>query len=224
MAAEKCLQQSCDGFEGSKRVFTHSQLCFLTDALDAGESTPSFHGTTGWLRGTWAQLEQTVKFFPSSLWSSRDFNFDPGFVDSFRAMSSMDSFFAIHHLVGFMKIGNFFPVWAGVVIVGTILCFAMLILTEYHSKPRYHSVRTWHVLRSSARISIPSRVSPSSALLFRWCGSIVSPTRLLICSPLSVSFSILATPSSGWHSSLGAIVWAVSSRERGRDSEMSRMF
>jgi len=42
--------------------------------------------------------------------------------------------------VGFIKIANVFPIWAVVAIVGTILCFAMLILTEHHSKPRYHSV------------------------------------------------------------------------------------
>ncbi|CAF0777860.1 unnamed protein product [Rotaria sp. Silwood1] len=41
--------------------------------------------------------------------------------------------------VSFIKIRNLFPVWAVVGIVGTILCFAMLILTEYHTKPRYHS-------------------------------------------------------------------------------------
>jgi hypothetical protein len=40
-----------------------------------------------------------------------------------------------------MKIKDFFPIWALVAIVGTILCFAMLILTEHHTKPRYHSVR-----------------------------------------------------------------------------------
>jgi hypothetical protein len=39
-----------------------------------------------------------------------------------------------------MKIKDFFPIWALVAIVGTILCFAMLILTEHHTKPRYHSV------------------------------------------------------------------------------------
>jgi hypothetical protein len=39
-----------------------------------------------------------------------------------------------------MKIAHVFPVWALVAIVGTILCFAMLILTEHHTKPRYHSV------------------------------------------------------------------------------------
>ncbi|CAF3623708.1 unnamed protein product, partial [Rotaria sordida] len=41
--------------------------------------------------------------------------------------------------VGLIKIRNLFPVWAVVCIVGTILCFAALILTEYHTKPRYHS-------------------------------------------------------------------------------------
>ncbi|CAF0784595.1 unnamed protein product [Adineta steineri] len=41
--------------------------------------------------------------------------------------------------LGFIKIKNVFPIWAVVGIVGTILCFAMLILTEHHSKPRYHS-------------------------------------------------------------------------------------
>jgi sodium/potassium/calcium exchanger 6 len=41
--------------------------------------------------------------------------------------------------VGFIKIRDVFPIWAVVAIVGTILCFAMLILTEYHTKPRYHS-------------------------------------------------------------------------------------
>ncbi|CAF2033558.1 unnamed protein product [Rotaria magnacalcarata] len=46
---------------------------------------------------------------------------------------------AILTKVGFMKIANFFPVWAVVAIVGAILCFASLILTEYHTKPRYHS-------------------------------------------------------------------------------------
>lgn len=41
--------------------------------------------------------------------------------------------------LGFMKIKGIFPVWAVVAIVGTILCFAMLILTEHRTKPRYHS-------------------------------------------------------------------------------------
>jgi ABC-type Mn2+/Zn2+ transport system permease subunit len=42
--------------------------------------------------------------------------------------------------VGFIKIKDVFPLWAVVAIVGTILAFAMLILTEHHTKPRYHSV------------------------------------------------------------------------------------
>jgi len=41
--------------------------------------------------------------------------------------------------VGFIKIKGVFPIWAVVAIVGTILCFATLILTEHHTRPRYHS-------------------------------------------------------------------------------------
>ena len=49
-------------------------------------------------------------------------------------------FFLMNNLVGGYKIGNVFPIWAVVAIVGTILCFAMLILTDHHTKPRYHWV------------------------------------------------------------------------------------
>lgn len=45
-----------------------------------------------------------------------------------------------------MKIKGIFPIWAVVAIVGTILCFAMLILTEHRTKPRYHSVRKYFFL------------------------------------------------------------------------------
>ncbi|CAF1014145.1 unnamed protein product, partial [Didymodactylos carnosus] len=41
--------------------------------------------------------------------------------------------------IGFAKINHVFPIWAIVLILGTILCFVVLILTDYHSKPRLHS-------------------------------------------------------------------------------------
>lgn len=42
--------------------------------------------------------------------------------------------------VGFNKINGFFPVWAVVLIVSTPFCFASIILTEFHTKPRFHSL------------------------------------------------------------------------------------
>jgi len=41
--------------------------------------------------------------------------------------------------VGFIKIGGVFPIWALVLIVGGILCISMLILTDFNTKPRFHS-------------------------------------------------------------------------------------
>lgn len=59
--------------------------------------------------------------------------------------------------VGLMKIRDVFPVWAIVAIIGTILCFAMLILTEYHSKPRYHSVIN-HLFSTNKRYSLYTEI------------------------------------------------------------------
>lgn len=48
------------------------------------------------------------------------------------------------NVVGFIKIRNIFPVWVIVAIVGTVLCFSMLILTKHDTKPKYYSVIKIH--------------------------------------------------------------------------------
>jgi len=42
--------------------------------------------------------------------------------------------------VAFDKINGFFPVWAVVLIVSTPFCIASIVLTQFHTKPRFHSL------------------------------------------------------------------------------------
>ncbi|CAF4262409.1 unnamed protein product [Rotaria sp. Silwood2] len=60
------------------------------------------------------------------------------FLNSFHLLSSplVMSFLT---KLGFIKIGNVFPVWAVVAIVGAIFFITSLILTQHHTKPKYHS-------------------------------------------------------------------------------------
>ncbi|CAF3894724.1 unnamed protein product [Rotaria sp. Silwood1] len=60
------------------------------------------------------------------------------FLNSFHLLSSplVVSFLT---KLGFIKIGNVFPVWAVVAVVGAIFCIASLILTDRHTKPKCHS-------------------------------------------------------------------------------------
>jgi hypothetical protein len=79
-----------------------------------------------------------------------------------------------------MKIKGVFPIWALVAIVGTILCFAMLILTEHHTKPRYHSVKRYILfLIFRSFLIYDNRVLPFLALLYLLFGFIQLQMKLL---------------------------------------------
>lgn len=59
-------------------------------------------------------------------------------LNSFHLLSGPMAFVLLTQ-VGFIKIGGVVPLWAVVLAVGFILCCAMLIVTDHHTKPRYHS-------------------------------------------------------------------------------------